>query len=157
MINLQKFNRIKVKNEEEFDTVVTDLAEQNVVYKGYLPISDEARAEIAERFRKDFPKYLTIGFLNGGLNVSFEKPSTWEKRRWYVTLKDIEELDHVEHVYPVLFTEDEWSVFTDGILNRIKIVETEIGHLEAPTGGAEPDPFDVPYTEQEQTILINRL
>lgn len=157
MINLQKFNRIKVKNEEEFDTVVTDLAEQNVVYKGYLPISDKVRAEIAESFRKDFPKYLTIGFLNGGLNVSFEKPSTWEKRRWYVTLKDIEELDHVEHVYPVLFTEDEWSVFTDGILNRIKIVEIEIGHLEAPTGGAEPDPFDVPYTEQEQTILINRL
>lgn len=157
MINLQKFNRIKVKNEEEFDTVVADLAEQDVVYKGYLPISDEARADIDESFRKDFPKYLTIGFLNGGLNVSFERPSTWEERRWYVPLAEIGELDHVEHVYPVLFTEDEWVAFTDGVLNRITFIEKEIGYLEAPTGGAESDPFYVPYTEQEQSILVNRL
>lgn len=157
MINLQKFNRIKVKNEEEFDTVVADLAEQGVTYKGYLPISDEVRADIAKSFRKDFPKYVTLEILNGGVSVTFAKPSTWEKRRWYVTLEDIEELDQLEHVYPVLFTEEEWLVFTDGILNRITFVETEIGYLEAPTGGVNPDPFDVPYTEQEQAILVNRL
>lgn len=157
MINLQKFNRIKVKNEEEFDTVVADLAEQGVVYKGYLPISDEVRADIDESFRKDFPKYLTIGFLNGGLNVSFDRPSTWEERRWYVPLEEIGELDHVEHVYPVLFTEDEWAVFTDGVLNRITIIEREIGYLEAPIGVEESDLFYVPNTEQEQSILVNRL
>lgn len=67
MINLQKFNRIKVKNEEEFDTVVADLAEQGVTYKGYLPISDEVRADIAKSFRKDFPKYVTLEILNGEL------------------------------------------------------------------------------------------
>lgn len=153
MINLQKFNRIKVKNEEEFDTVVADLAEQGVTYKGYLPISDEVRADIAKSFRKDFPKYVTLEILNGGVSVTFAKPSTWEKRRWYVTLEEIEELDQLEHVYPVLFTEEEWLVFTDGILNRIDIIERKVEDMENPY----PEMPMPPYTKQEEANLVNRL
>lgn len=144
MINFEKNRKIKVRNEEEFSTVLDDLTNQGALYLGlFLP---KAKF-LADDSKRTFPVYIEVS--GTGKNLSFlladpplGVPTPISHKVWYLTLDQIE-----SGIAPdVILDQAEWEALTKNIKARVKAKRTEMKTVTEEFG----------FTQQEIDVRVAR-